>query len=85
MAVPQVSGASAILLEVEPRLQPADVKRLLLKTADDLGRRGRTTSTATGRSIDLELSEASMLQRRGFILLIWRMRLNRMRPQRASR
>ena len=41
MAVPQVSGASAILLEVEPGLQPADVKRLLLKTADDLGAEGK--------------------------------------------
>ncbi len=41
MAVPQVSGASAILLEVRPDLGPADVKRILLKTADDLGPTGQ--------------------------------------------
>jgi len=41
MAVPQVSGASAILLEVRPDLEPADVKRILLKTADDLGQTGQ--------------------------------------------
>lgn len=41
MAVPQVSGASAILLEADPDLEPADIKRLLLKTADDLGADGK--------------------------------------------
>jgi serine protease AprX len=40
MAVPQVSGAAALLLEAEPNLEPADVKRILLKTADDLGQNG---------------------------------------------
>jgi len=40
MAVPQVSGASCILLEAQSGLMPADVKRMLLKTADDLGRAG---------------------------------------------
>jgi len=41
MAVPQVSGAAALLLEAEPDLGPPDVKRVLLKTADDLGPRGQ--------------------------------------------
>jgi serine protease AprX len=41
MAVPQVSGASAVLLEANPELQPADIKRLLLKTADELGQEGK--------------------------------------------
>ncbi len=41
MAVPQVSGAAAILLEAKPDLAPADVKRVLLKTADDLGPSGQ--------------------------------------------
>jgi len=41
MAVPQVSGASAVLLEADPELQPADIKRLLLKTADELGQEGK--------------------------------------------
>ncbi|MCX6669309.1 MAG: S8 family peptidase [Methanothrix sp.] len=40
MAVPQVSGATAILLQAQPDLKPADVKRMLLKTADDLGQSG---------------------------------------------
>jgi serine protease AprX len=40
MAVPQVSGAAALLLDAEPNLEPADVKRILLKTADDLGPNG---------------------------------------------
>ncbi len=40
MAVPQVSGAAALLLESKPNLEPADVKRILLKTADDLGQNG---------------------------------------------
>ena len=41
MAVPQVSGAAALLLEAKPDLGPADVKRVLLKTADDLGASGQ--------------------------------------------
>jgi len=41
MAVPQVTGAAALLLEAEPDLGPADVKRMLLKTADDLGPSGQ--------------------------------------------
>jgi hypothetical protein len=40
MAVPQVSGATAVLLEAEPGLLPSDVKRMLLLTADDLGEGG---------------------------------------------
>jgi serine protease AprX len=40
MAVPQVSGAIALLLEARPDLTPADVKRMLLKTAYDLGPSG---------------------------------------------
>ncbi|MDD1749494.1 MAG: S8 family peptidase [Methanothrix sp.] len=41
MAVPQVSGAVALLLEAQPDLEPPDVKRVLLKTADDLGPSGQ--------------------------------------------
>ncbi|MDQ1261767.1 MAG: serine protease AprX, partial [Euryarchaeota archaeon] len=41
MAVPQVSGAVALLLEAKSDLAPADVKRVLLKTADDLGPSGQ--------------------------------------------
>jgi serine protease AprX len=55
MAVPQVSGASAILLEVRPDLGPADVKRILLKTADDLGPSGQDNVYGYGA---LNLTEA---------------------------
>ena len=41
MAVPQVSGAAALLLQARSDLAPADVKRVLLKTADDLGPSGQ--------------------------------------------
>jgi serine protease AprX len=40
MAVPQVSGAAALLLQGKAELPPPDVKRMLLKTADDLGKTG---------------------------------------------
>lgn len=40
MAVPQVSGAAALLLEADPNLGPSDVKRIFLMTADDLGPAG---------------------------------------------
>lgn len=36
MAVPQVLEHQLFLLETDPDLEPADVKRLLLKTADEL-------------------------------------------------
>jgi serine protease AprX len=41
MAVPQVSGSAALLLEANPDLEPSDVKRVLLKTANDLGPSGQ--------------------------------------------
>ena len=40
MAVPQVSGAVALLLQSRPGMKPADVKRVLLKTSTDLGEAG---------------------------------------------
>lgn len=40
MAVPQVSGAAALLLEASPQMKSADIKRILLKTAVDLGQPG---------------------------------------------
>jgi serine protease AprX len=40
MAVPQVSGAVALLLQARSDLAPADLKRVLLKTTDDLGPSG---------------------------------------------
>lgn len=40
MAVPLVSGSAAVILEGYPGMGPADVKRVLLKTTDDLGEPG---------------------------------------------
>lgn len=40
MAVPLVSGSAAVIMESYPGMRPADVKRALLKTADDLGEPG---------------------------------------------
>ncbi|MDD4093010.1 MAG: S8 family peptidase [Methanothrix sp.] len=48
MAVPQVSGAAAVLEEADEDLDPADVKRVLLKTADDLGPPGQDNTYGYG-------------------------------------
>ncbi len=48
MAVPQVSGAVAILIGANPDLKPSDVKRMLLKTADDLGPSGADNTYGYG-------------------------------------
>jgi serine protease AprX len=48
MAVPQVSGAAAVLEEADGDLSPADVKRILLKTADDLGPNGQDNTFGYG-------------------------------------
>ena len=48
MAVPLVSGGVALLLEAEESLFPSDVKRILLKTADDLGASGRDNTFGYG-------------------------------------
>ncbi|MDD1752126.1 MAG: S8 family serine peptidase [Methanotrichaceae archaeon] len=37
MSVPLVAGASAILLQAQSDLEPSDVKRIFIKTSDDLG------------------------------------------------
>lgn len=53
MAVPQVSGASALLLQLDPTLKPSDVKRFLLKTADDLGQPGPDNVYGYGGALNL--------------------------------
>ncbi|KQC13568.1 MAG: hypothetical protein APR56_05085 [Methanosaeta sp. SDB] len=40
MAAPQVAGAAAVILEKQPTLDPAGVKRVLLRSADDVGLSG---------------------------------------------
>ena len=48
MAVPQVSGAAALLLEAKTDLKPSDVKRILLKTLTIWASLDRMTLTAMG-------------------------------------
>lgn len=48
MAVPQVAGSAAVLLEARPDLDPAGVKRALSRTADDLGEPGQDNSYGYG-------------------------------------
>jgi serine protease AprX len=48
MAVPQVAGAVALLLEGFGNLSPADVKRVLLRSADDLGDTGADNTFGWG-------------------------------------
>jgi len=66
MAVPQVSGSAAVLMSSHPELLPADVKRILLKSADDLGRNGPDNTygygalNLTGALMSLDVSPDSL-------------------------
>ncbi|TRZ69231.1 MAG: peptidase S8 [Methanothrix sp.] len=60
MAAPQVAGAIAVLLEKEPGFGPADIKRALLRSADDLGDPGPDNTYGWGElnlSRSLEMME----------------------------
>lgn len=48
MAAPHVAGVVALMLEAEPTLDPGDVKRILLATAQDLGKPGVDNETGHG-------------------------------------
>jgi serine protease AprX len=58
MAAPQVAGAAAVILEKQPGLDPAAVKRVLLKSADDIGLSGPDNTYGYGA---LNLSSALSL------------------------
>ncbi|OPY51822.1 MAG: Tk-subtilisin precursor [Methanosaeta sp. PtaU1.Bin060] len=53
MAVPLVSGSAALLLQADPVLKPSDVKRLLLKSADDLGQPGPDNVYGYGGALNI--------------------------------
>jgi len=55
MAAPQVAGAAAVILEKQSSLDPAGVKRVLLKSADDIGLSGPDNTYGYGA---LNLSRA---------------------------
>ncbi len=48
MATPHVAGVAALMLEANPALTPADVKKIILVTAQDLGPKGRDNDTGFG-------------------------------------
>lgn len=58
MAAPQVAGAAAVILEKQPGLDPAGVKRVLLRSADDIGLSGPDNTYGYGA---LNLSSALYL------------------------
>jgi len=58
MAAPQVAGACAVILEKQPSLDPAGVKRSLLRSADDIGPSGPDNTFGYG---SLNLSRAISL------------------------
>jgi len=58
MAAPQVAGAAAVILEKQPALDPAGVKRVLLGSADDVGLSGPDNNYGYGA---LNLSSALSL------------------------
>ena len=58
MAAPQVAGACAVILEKQPGLDPAGVKRVLLRSADDIGPSGPDNTFGYGA---LNLSRAISL------------------------
>lgn len=49
MATPHVTGAIALMLQAKPRLSPAEARRVILHSADDLGKRGRDEYYGAGR------------------------------------
>ena len=48
VAAAEVSGVVALLLERNPSLSPADVRRILMDTAKDLGPKGRDRDFGAG-------------------------------------
>lgn len=48
VAAAEVSGVAALLIERNPALTPADVKRILMETAHDLGPKGRDREFGAG-------------------------------------
>lgn len=49
MATPHVAGAVALMLQAHPRLSPAEARRAILQSADDLGKPGRDKYYGAGR------------------------------------
>src|SRR5262249_54528029 len=48
VAAAMVSGIAALLIELNPRLKPPEIKNVLLATAADLGTKGRDNQFGAG-------------------------------------
>jgi subtilisin family serine protease len=48
VAAAEVSGAAALLIERNPSLTPAEVRKILMDTAKDLGARGKDGDYGAG-------------------------------------
>ena len=48
VAAAEVSGIAALLIERNPALKPADIRRILTSTAKDLGAKGHDSSFGSG-------------------------------------
>jgi subtilisin family serine protease len=48
VAAAEVSGVAALLIERNPALKPADIRRILMRTAKDLGPKGRDRDFGAG-------------------------------------
>jgi subtilisin family serine protease len=48
VAAAEVSGVAALLMERNPALKPADIRRILMRTAKDLGPKGRDREFGAG-------------------------------------
>jgi subtilisin family serine protease len=53
-AAPHVAGVIALLLEINPKLQPIDIKTILQKTSTDIIQRNNKDKTITGEGFDLD-------------------------------
>ncbi len=48
VAAAEVSGVAALLIERNPALKPAEIRRILMRTAKDLGPKGRDREFGAG-------------------------------------
>ncbi|MCU7920771.1 MAG: S8 family serine peptidase [Candidatus Thiodiazotropha sp. (ex Epidulcina cf. delphinae)] len=53
-AAPHAAGVAALLLEINPKLQPIDIKQILQNTAIDILQRNDDLKTATGPGFDFD-------------------------------
>lgn len=60
MATPHISGVAALLLQKNPKLSPAEIKRMMETTATDINKKGKDTETGYGVVNVTELFSSSI-------------------------